>query len=123
VNDTDQPVALKKPAHPISGWLAVIPIPAGGEEPNMPEIERETLSIGPFTVNSMKVDMRRMADAQPGIVAAVVVEVGPRPSGWDDVMIPFEENSTVYFMEGVGLKIGEYMFLQVQSVIAWEDAP
>jgi len=111
VNEQAQGAGLDQlHAHPMPGWIAVVPIPEP-DESEKPPAERFT-QFGPFLIDTGQQEVK--------IVRAIVLEVGqlPGPEG----LIPFEKDSTVYFTGEHGTLIGGVLFMLAQNVIAWEDA-
>lgn len=92
--------------HPTSGFMAVMVIPGSreGEEPEM-------------VIGSI---FHIMGTGNPGIVAGIVVEIGPPLPG--QMEETFQEGDKVFFSADRGIPIGDRTFLAQSSPIGYLKA-
>jgi len=113
---------IRKHAHPMPGWVALYPIPDPDKREGMQgrTAAIELPGIGGVLIHEIKMTM------EDGIAAGIVLEVGTIPTNAQveqDEIIPYPIGATAFYPSDRGIEIGEYVYLQAQSVIAWEDVP
>lgn len=108
-----QQTQLRKPAHPMAGFVVAVRIPQPQEatEPAM-------VQVGPFRV----VEFGRM---EAGLVGGVVIEIGhpPLTDMADEVLIPYSEGCAIFYAQGQAIELGDYDYVPMTNILAWEPAP
>lgn len=100
MNDTEK--MLRPHAKPWLGWLCVKPIPkVEGDDRNMAH-------------PSIIMGMMGMMMA-PGVESGIVIEVGGYEGDTE-----FSASDVIYWRDSGGLEIGDYTYLLINSVVAWE---
>lgn len=102
-------------AHPMPGWISVMPIPVQeevGEGEGEGEEEAPMLVIGPFAFPAA------LPRPEAGIEAGIVIEMGETSSAYP---VPFSEHSKVFYPDDRGIQVGDRRFLTMANVIAWTD--
>jgi hypothetical protein len=90
------------------GMLAVAPIPAGAQSP-----AHHVSDVGGMSVVHL----------EPGILAGIVLNIGPVPLGVSDQIALYDEGATVYYRDGSQIRIGDNHYISMGHVLAWEPAP
>lgn len=120
--DTEQTTSIR--AKPAPGWISVIPIPGASLKPDAPpqaafdHIKRTLLVQGlpPHLESDLDEQLQKMI---PGYMGGIVIELGTFPAGGVGFELPFAAGDTVYYSDQKGVPIGDYSFLEWDSVIAW----
>lgn len=100
-------------AHPMPGWLCVFVIPSTEEEAE--EVKAKVAGIpGLFA-------MLELGPPERGVTAAIVIEVGLLGTDLESHFstLGFGKGSKVYYREDRGIDIGEYQYVAMNSMIAW----
>jgi hypothetical protein len=102
--------AAGRHAHPMPGWIAVVPIPE-------PKEEKPCATCGEVHPAGRHPLVEMLGGGPPvAVVRAVVLEVGEAP----EHVVPFGEGATVFYTDARGIDIGDCRFMPAANVIAWE---
>ena len=93
-----------RPGHPTIGWISAAPIPAGEQQ-----LAPVSAQFGPFAV----------MEAPSNIVFGVVLEIGPKPDGAHDELVPYTPNATVTYSEKAALRIAGTDYVPMAAIISW----
>lgn len=107
---------LQAAPHPMPGYVAVVPIP-GTKEDKPEEDDRGLSVIQQLFPGVMLASLGGSAGCR-GVVAAIVIDVTEIPEA--AMLTPYSAGCKVFYHEHDPTVIGDYTYVSVKSVIAWE---
>ena len=99
---------VTKPAHPMPGYVVLVPIPASEEK-------RGTMTVG--------TGMLAWTIEEPGVISGVLLESGPCPPTIPEMYMPYPVGATLLYAEHHAIKLGGLHYVALQHVLAWTEAP
>lgn len=133
---TNEETLKQNPPHPMPGWVCVMPVPMGkssakihnmskGEDHEIGDIDGLPDFIRSLMGEKMENEGSDFAEGlfavEPGISAAILIDPGSLEPNWEHFDEMKAGQTKVFYPEGRGLTINDYVFVQWTSIIAWDN--